>query len=206
MITIKEITNQNQAEIIDLAVNYLSDGKIVIYPTDTSYGIGGLLNSEYTLAQISKLKNRDNGKYYSAIVPNLDWIKQNLMVNTIQEDILNKYLPGKYTFILETKVGDKSTLGIRIPHQNILNQIAKKLCEPFTATSANIGGQPDSYSLNDLKEGILTRAKDEDILVLDGGPLTQGHRSTIVDLTKTPYDIIRQGSGIFETKEERPND
>ncbi len=91
MITIKKINPTNTGQIVDLAVSYLKDGKILIYPTDTSYGIGGIYTNEYTINKISRLKNRVEGKYYSVIIPNIDWSIQNLKVNTLQKGILNKY-------------------------------------------------------------------------------------------------------------------
>ncbi len=80
-----------------------------------------------------------------------------------------------------------------------MQRLVKKIGQPITATSANISGQPDSYAMDDLKE-LIYRANDFNlnILVLDGGQLTKGKKSTIVDLTKTPPEIIRQGSGKFQ--------
>jgi L-threonylcarbamoyladenylate synthase len=199
MFAIKKLTPPAFNENIDLAVNYLLGGRIIIYPTDTSYGIGGLTTSKLAIEKISELKNREEGKYYSVIVPNLNWVIKNLEVNTSQRKILEKYLPGEYTFILNT-LDKKSTLGIRIPNNDFIRRVSARVSRPFTATSANIATQPSAYSLEDLKKGILNQPniKQEDILVLDGGQLQEGKQSTIIDLTQKKPEIIREGSGKFK--------
>ena len=197
MLRIIRFSEAKIENFIAMSVEHLLNKDILIYPTDTSYGVGTLFNDQ-SIDKLNLLKSRPSGKYYSAIVPNIEWIKENLEVNTIQLNILNKYLRGEYTFILNVKYS-KKTLGIRIPDYDLVNRIASKIGEPFTATSANISGKGDSYSLVDLKNGILKSKiiNKFNILVVDNGQLSINKKSTVVDLTNPKPIILRQGSGKF---------
>lgn len=192
---ISDIENQN---IVDRAVQHIKNKRLIIYPTDTSYGLGTLYGDNKNISNIYILKGRDESKKLSVVIPNIEWAINYLEVNKIQEDIIRQYLPGKYTFILKLK-NSKDTLGIRIPKSKFINAIVQQINQPITATSANISGQNDCFNITELKSGILKRA---DILNINiecyyQGQLKIGERSTVVDLTKTPPVILRQGSGIF---------
>lgn len=197
MIKVINISNQISKTTINDAVSCLKDNNILIYPTDTSYGAGVILN-ELALKRLDKLKDRTIGKYYSVIVPDFKWVKNNLDVNTTQENILRSYLPGEYTFILNKKYTNE-TLGIRMPKNNLVSLISKKINNPFTATSANISGADDSYSLADLQSGVLKNPNiiNLNILILNSGQLERNKKSTVVDLTQNIPNILRQGSGKF---------
>src|SRR3990167_6744620 len=77
------------------AVKHLRAGQILIYPTDTSYGIGVLLDDSRALAELKSLKGRSDQKPFSVIVPHFEWILTNLIVDKPEEEILRKYLPGQ---------------------------------------------------------------------------------------------------------------
>lgn len=203
MLVIRKVNSQKiEPKIIAEAVQYLRRNDLVIYPTDTSYGIGALFSNQDALAKLSRLKGRPEDKKYSVVIPDIEFTLEHLKVNVKQKKILRRYLPGKYTFILARK-NSPGTLGIRLIESPLVQVIASRLDEPITATSANVSNEPDAYSIDDLQKGILRRADliNGNILVLDGGPLERGQRSTIVDLTQTPPKILRQGSGQFETNE-----
>ena len=125
MLRIIRFSEAKRENFIAMSVEHLLNKDILIYPTDTSYGVGTLFNDQ-SIDKLNLLKSRPSGKYYSAIVPNIEWIKENLEVNTIQLNILNKYLRGEYTFILNVKYS-KKTLGIRIPDYDLVNRIASKI-------------------------------------------------------------------------------
>ena len=189
-------SNKIDQKTINQAINHLCSGGLIIYPTDTSYGLGALYSNRKSMENIYQLKGREMTKRLSVAIPNMKWAKSSLQISEEQERILRQYLPGKFTFILKKKNTD-DTLGIRIPNSNFIRALTNTLNEPITATSANISGQNDCFSVDELNKGILKRktAKDLDILVLDAGHLKMGERSTVVDLTSGSTNIVRQGSG-----------
>lgn len=194
-----------EKRIVNEALRYLKQGDIVIYPSDTCYGIAVDTQNQQALDQLSLLKQRKPDALYSVNIPNIDWIQNNCNVDQEQEHILRTNLPGPFTFRLNKQpsadllVGD-ATIGVRLPRQLLVQFLVSKYNKPITATSANISGEPEPYSLDDLQKGILRRAHfiTKDILVLNGGQLKSGAISTLVDITQKPYRILRQGIGKFE--------
>ena len=192
-------SNALSHELIEEAINWLKSGGLIVYPTDTSYGLGAVFNHHDRASNIYLLKGRDEGKKLSVVIPSIEWANENLDVNKDQEGIIRQYLPGKYTFILNAK-NSNNTLGIRIPDSSFIQLLTRELNQPVTATSANISGENDCFILSDLHKGIFKRAKllKIDIYFYNAGKLKIGERSTIVDLTKNPPVVIRQGSGEFK--------
>lgn len=185
-------------KIIDQAVKHLINNGLIIYPTDTSYGLGALLSDNKSIENIYKLKGRDSSKQLSVVAPSVQWIKNNLELDAWHEKELLKYLPGKFTFIFKYQNSIK-TLGVRIPNSKFIQMLVKKIGEPITATSANISGQNDCFSLADLQKGILRQGEfnNLDIIIFNAGELTRDQRSTVVDLTTIPPVVLRQGSGEY---------
>ena len=186
-------------KIVNESVNHLAKGGILIYPADTCYGVGVDFTNKNSILNLSILKNRKEDKHFSIIVPDFNWIKQNSVINKNQEETLRKNLPGEFTFILKTKNKeiDSPTLGIRIPNNLYCQMIVRKLNNPIVSTSANISGENNPYTTADLEKGILKRTQyiNDDIFVLNAGELIKDKISTVVDLTKDPFEIVRQGSG-----------
>jgi L-threonylcarbamoyladenylate synthase len=155
-------------------------GKIFIYPTDTLYGLGCDATNEKAVQKIREIKKRDQ-KPFLIIAPNLDWIKNNCEFNHKQE--LNK-LPGPYSFIIKLKsnivaksvLGDKQTLGVRIPDCEMSNIIQT----PFVSTSVNLTGQPSAITLEDIPEQI----KNQVDYIIKANKFILGKPSTIIDLTQ----------------------
>lgn len=196
-----EINPDNpQIKFIQRAVEVLERGGIIIYPTDTVYGIGCDLFNKKAIERIYQLKGKERKKPLSFIVPNLKDISTYAMVSDFSYRILRRLLPGPYTFVLPAtrmvpkriaKV-NKKTIGIRIPDNKICQMLLAEFPNPIISTSANLSG---TEILNDPIEIEAELGKLVD-LILDCGRLGL-EASTVVDLTEKKPKILRSGKGEF---------
>jgi len=165
--------------------------KVLIYPTDTVYGIGCNAENEMLIDRIFSIKGRDKKKPMSVIAPDKKWILENCIVS---KDILDKYLPGPYTLLLKKKdagflkyaTAGASTIGVRIPAHRI-SKLVEEAGVPFITTSANISGEKSPKTLSEIPDEIK---KAVDIMV-DGGALS-GIPSAIVDCRNGAEVIIER--------------
>lgn len=168
--------------MIKEAVEVLKKGGVVLYPTDTLYGLG----VDYENKQaVEKLRNLKGGKRMSVIVSDIEMAKKYVEIDERTEKIIQEFLPGKLTLILP-KIGG-GNLGVRIPNNDIALNLVKALGRPITSTSANKTGEPTKFSVEDILKDI------EVDYVLDGGVL-KDHASTIIDLTGEDIKILREGA------------
>ena len=189
-----KITLQDpKQQIIKRVADVIRNGEILVYPTDTCYGLGVDPENKKAVLNLAKLKGRPRNKKFSVVMRDLKMIKDYCIVGARQEKILKKYLPGPFTFILKEKTGDE-TLGVRIPDCIFTQKLSNELQIPYTATSANLSGAGECYEI----DCVLKQFKKSEIkpdLILDGGELKQNPPSTVVDLTQSQSKILRQGRG-----------
>ncbi len=174
-------------------------GKIMIYPTDTLYGIGGNALDVNVVERIHKIKERDAGKPLSVIMGNLDMIGEYCELTKEQELILINYLPGPYTFILKLKkgtriaaVGNSETVGVRVPEHQFARRLSVELKIPIITTSANISGKKDAATVKQIEKSVL----DNVDFVVDGGETMYKQASTVVDLIS--IKLLRKGAGEWQ--------
>ncbi len=192
---------QPEASIIATAVRVLEHDGIIIYPTDTIYGLGCSVLSKKAIQKIYHLKRRERQKPFSFVCADLSMVAQYAVVAKTQYKILKKYLPGPYTFILEASTQapkeimprkKRSTVGIRIPDHAVPLAIVKRLGLPIITTSVNLAGE-ESYGNPEVMAERFGKQVD---IILDTGILPK-EPSTIVDLTGDEPVIVRQGKGEF---------
>ncbi len=192
--------NPNQKDILK-AVKILEKGGIIIYPTDTVYGIGCDIYNQKGIEQISKIKNIKPGKAnFSFICYDISHVSE--FTKPVDNDIfkmMKKNLPGPFTFILKAnnKVpkffkSKKNTVGIRIPDNNIIREIVKELGHPILTTSLKDDDEIIEYTTD--PELINEKFKDKVDLIIDGG-YGGNIASTIVDCSNNEIKIIREGKG-----------
>jgi len=183
--------------VINKAVEILKEDGVVIYPTDTNYGLGAAISSKKGIEKIYQIKKIASNKLLSFICPDLKNLSEYAYVNNHAYKIMKRCVPGPYTFILPaTKTVPKllhqkrRTVGIRIPDSPLCQKIVHTLGEPVISTSV-----PDGYDgiFTDPFEMINNMNHDVD-LVLDAGILPS-EPSTIVDLSQDIPEIIREGAG-----------
>jgi len=156
----------------------IKDGSIIIYPTDTVYGIGCNALNVDAVNKIKQIKASDGNKPLSIIAPSKEWIYQHTKATP---ELVDKYLPGRYTLVLEKKdptflshVSPSDTIGIRIPAHKF-SKIIEKAGVPFITTSANLAGEKPASSIDEINREIFIKAD----MIMNGGKLP-GTPSTIV--------------------------
>lgn len=183
------------SDIIEEAVETLRQGGVLVYPTDTCYGLGVDMTNIFAVEKIYRIKGREHHKPLSMIVRNLDQLQKYALLEAGPKGILEKNLPGPFTFImlnLDYRTFKQPTIGIRIPDYKITQMISKRFHQPYATTSANRSGNLPCYSVSCiLKE--LENSETLPGLILDAGTLSQNPPSTVVDLTKDNPLIIREG-------------
>ena len=169
----------------------LQQGEVIIYPTDTLYGLGADIFNREAVKKVFRIKGREFKAPLSVMVSSLKEIKNLAWVNKEQGRLMSALLPGPFTFILKKKAkvskiltGGKKTIGIRIPDSKVCQQLSKKF--PITTTSANIAGFRSSLSI----KKIIKEFSQQVNLVLKGEGLT-GQPSIIIDLTEKPFKFFR---------------
>jgi tRNA threonylcarbamoyl adenosine modification protein (Sua5/YciO/YrdC/YwlC family) len=189
---------------IEQVVEVLKRGGIIIYPTDTIYGIGCDLMNRKSIERLCQIMNIKPHKLdLSFICNDLSHISEFAKrIDTPVFKILKKALPGPYTFILESssrvpKILDvnKKTVGIRIPDHNIPRMLVEKLQNPLITTSIKDDDAIKAYTTD--PEEIYEDFKNQVDIVIDGG-IGGNVPSTVVDCTTDPITIIRQGLGDIE--------
>ena len=194
--------NPNEAAI-KKAVEVLKNGGVIIYPTDTVYGLGCDITNTKALERVAKLKGIKLEKAnLSFICYNLshisDYVKQ---IDTATFKLLKRALPGPYTFILPgnndlPKVfKNKKTVGIRVPDNSIIRAIIKELGNPIISTSIHDEDEIIEYSTD--PELIFEKWQNKVDMVIDGG-YGDNIPSTIIDLSGNEPEIIREGKGSLD--------
>ena len=186
-----------QPRNIQRVVDCLQQGGIIIYPTDTIYGLGCDIFNRKGIKKILQIKQRDNRKPFSFICSDLAEVANYARVSNFAFKIMKRHLPGPCTFVLEaSKVVPDSvctkqkTVGVRIPDNSICQAIVRELGHPLITTSANISGEE---TLQDplLIEENIGRLVD---IVVDGG-ISLGDASSVISLLDDKIEVLRQGIG-----------
>lgn len=188
---------------IKKVVDVLRDGGLVIYPTDTVYGLGCDITNSRALEKIAKIKGikleKANFSFICYDLSNIsDYIKQ---IDTSTFKILKRALPGPYTFILPgnndlpKEFRKKKTVGIRVPDNNIAREIVKMLGNPIVSTSIHDEDEVLEYSTD--PELIFEKWQNKVDLVIDGG-YGDNVASTIIDLSSYEPEVIREGKGSLD--------
>ena len=188
---------------IDVIVSVLKKGGVIIYPTDTVYGLGCDISNIKALERIAKIKGvkleKANFSFICHDLSNLsDYVKQ---IDTSTFKILKRALPGPYTFILPgaktlpNPFKKKKTVGIRVPDNNITTDIVKSLGNPIISTSIRDEDEVLEYTTD--PELILEKWGNIVDLVVDGG-YGGNEGSTIIDLSEFEPVVLREGKGDLE--------
>lgn len=194
--------NPNPKEI-DKVIAVLKRGGLIIYPTDTVYGLGCDITNLKALERIARIKQikleQANFSFICLDLSNLsDYVKQ---IDTTTFKILKRALPGPYTFILAGSKSlpnpfkKKKTVGIRVPNNHIALDIVKKLGNPIISTSIHDDDDIIEYTTD--PELILEKWDNLVDLVIDGG-YGDNQPSTVIDLSKGEPIVVREGKGSLE--------
>jgi len=188
-----------QPRLIRKVVESLEKGGIIIYPTDTIYGLGCDILQQKAIERVCQIKKVDPRKaQLSFICSDLSHLSAySKPVSTSTFRLLKEYLPGPYTFILPASKmvpkilqSKKDTIGLRIPDNKIAQAIIRELGRPVLSTSLP-GEMVEDYTDPEIMYENFMKEVD---IVIDGG-IGGTVPSTVIDCTKADYEVIRQGAG-----------
>ncbi len=190
---------------VKMILECLQDGGLIIFPTDTIYGLGGSIRSPKVLDRICQIKGIKKEKAdFSFIFQDLSMLSE--FTKPIRDDVfkmMKRSLPGPFTFILEANnnvpkifQSKKKTIGIRIPDQPIITNIVQAFGSPIMTTSL-IDEEDETGNYLTDPDQINERYKDRVDIIIDGG-LGNNVASTVVDCTDNEILIVRQGKGKLE--------
>ncbi len=192
-----------QPQRVSDAVEILKKGGLVIYPTDTVYGIGCDMTNHKALERVYQFKGIKPGKTnFSIICHDLSDIASYAKVSNAAFKLMKRTLPGPFTFILPATNNipklleiKKRTIGIRVPNHPIPRMLVEELGNPIITTSIKDEDEILEYTTD--PELIYERYNKQVDLVIHGG-MGQITPSTIVDLTGSEPEVVRQGLGVFD--------
>ena len=183
--------------LIDKAIRILNSGGVIIYPTETVYGLGVDATNKEAVKRIFDIKRRDKFKPILIAFSNVEMAKKYVWWNKYADKLAVKYLPGPLSLVLSIK--DDSIdeniyqggikVGIRIPKNDFTLKLISNFNRPITSTSANISGEKPPIKVEDIDKEI----KEKVDLVIDKGFCEIGKPSTIVDVSSYPPRLIREG-------------
>nr|CRH05304.1 Conserved protein of unknown function. Putative translation factor (SUA5) [Candidatus Magnetococcus massalia] len=193
-----------QQRLIRQAATILQQGGVIVYPTDSTYGLGCTLSNRRGLERIQRIKQLDANHQLSVLCADLSEISQLAMVNNPTYRLLKRCLPGAYTFVLQATreipkkvLPRRKTIGIRVPEHNICHALLEEVGEPLLNTSVKLPG----FETIHTDPSLIREALEHQVeLVIDGGILPE-HPTTVVDLSGDEIEIIRKGAGDIDLLE-----
>lgn len=187
----------NPEKIIKKAVRYIKEGKVIVCPTDTVYGLVADATNKKAVERIIKIKRRVEKKPLSKFIKSVGEAKKFAKISKSQENFLKRVWPGKVTVVLEKKKGKKiyevgkRTIGLRIPNYKLINVLLRKINRPLIGTSANVSGKPASTKIKEVIRQFKNQRYQPD-LVVDAGNLPKNRPSRVIDLSGEKIKILRK--------------
>jgi L-threonylcarbamoyladenylate synthase len=174
----------------------LNKGGIIIYPTETLYGLGTLAVNEESVEKVFSVKGRVQGRPIPILVRDKEMLFEFVEVTDEAVRLIEKFLPGPLTLVLRQKrdlpyliSAGTGKIAIRISRHPFVKRLFDFLSKPLTSTSANISDQENIFSFDKIRETFDGKVE----LIVDSGNLPQSKGSTVVDLTVKPAFISREG-------------
>ena len=193
-----DFRNNIDLEKLKEPAQIIKDGGIVIFPTETVYGIGTNGFNEKSIRKIYELKKRDSNKPISLLVSNMEMVKmvaQN--ITELERTLMEQFWPGPFTIILKKKkvvpdilTANGDTVGVRMPSGIIAKQLIEYAGVPIATPSANISGKPSGTNMDYIKNDFEGKVD----YIIDSGISELGVASTIVKVENKKPIILREGS------------
>lgn len=188
--------------MISRASKFIKQGKIVVFPTETVYGIGTNGLNEKAVKKLYEVKQRPLNKPISLLVSNMEMVNKIAKdITEIEYKIMEKFFPGPLTIILKKRdivpdivTAGQDTVGVRMPSGEIARKLVEIAGVPIAAPSANISGEPSGTNLQEIKKHFEGNVD----FFIDGGESEIGLASTIVQVVGGELQILRQGSITLE--------
>ena len=182
---------------LDRACRILLSGGVVVFPTESFYGLGVNASDENAIQQLFKIKQRDKNHPVLILIPSLDSLNRFVIdIPDLAFELMDHYWPGGLTLLFKAGpaistllTANTGKIGVRLSSHHIATALAQTIDSPITGTSANISGQPPCINTDE----ILTQMGTDIDLILDGGETQGGLGSTILDVTVNPPQVLREG-------------
>lgn len=205
---ILKLTENNKSNIIQEAIQILRNGGIVIYPTETTYGIGVDPTNQNAVDKLLSYKAKRHRKPLSIAVCCREMAQKYVEINNIADNYYNNYLPGPITVVSRSKgkvakfvESQDKTIGVRIPDYQFILDLISKFQKPITATSANASYKKRPYKIEDILSNISDKQKNLIDLIIDAGELPKNDPSTVIDTVLNAGLVLRQGNIKLSEKE-----
>lgn len=186
-------------EQIEKAVKILNQGGIIIFPTDTAFGIGCRIDNEKAIERLFKIRNRPTFQAVPVLVSGAEMAKNYVteIPEEVEEKLIKPFWPGALTIVLSAKIektpslvrGGGNTVGVRMPNHQTMLKIIKQVGVTILGPSANFHGELTPYEFKNLNPSLISLV---DCVVEGECPVKQ--TSTVIDCTKTPWEILRRGA------------
>ena len=192
------ILNEDNSDSVNLAAKLLKSNGLVILPTDTIYGIAADANSDSAIQKIYNLKKRSKKKPIAIFLKNIIEIEKNFILNDLEREIIQKYIPGAITIILRPKKNNKfskllnqnnDSVAVRIPNHKFCLKLLNEFSGPIAISSSNVSGQKEINNIN-----LLEKQFNNDVdLIIEGELGKEKIASTIIKIENNEVKILRQG-------------
>ena len=186
----------NEYELQEV-VSRIRSGDLVVFPTETVYGIGTIALDSLATSKIYTAKGRPSDNPLIVHVSDFDMLKKcTKEISEIEEKLIKAFMPGPFTLILKKSdiipnevSANLDTVGIRMPSNKIANTIISRAAVPVAAPSANVSGRPSGTNISDIKKELLDKVS----IMIDGGDSDIGLESTVVKVVDNIPVILRPG-------------
>jgi tRNA threonylcarbamoyl adenosine modification protein (Sua5/YciO/YrdC/YwlC family) len=190
-----------QKRLLAQAADIVRDGGVIVYPTDSTYALGCHIGDKHALDRIRAIRRLDKLHHFTLVCRDLKELSIYARVDNTSYRILKHYTPGPFTFLLHASREvprrlvhpKRRSIGIRVPDHAIAQALLEALGEPLMSTSLILPNDQEALSdPNDIRERLASQVE----LIIDGG--SGGLTATsVVDLTVSPPEVVRQGLGAF---------
>ena len=199
------LSNSNEDEVIIQCIKVLNSGGLVVYPTETCYGLAVDATNSRALTKLLSYKTFRGSKPISIAVCDIDMATRYVDLNEMALNIYKNYLPGPITVVSKSKgilqppvVSKQGSTGVRIPDYRFTLRLIKQFGRPITATSANVSYKPRPYSIDQLIKDLPKKSENLIDMYIDDGILPKNTPSTILDTTLNTLTVLREGQIKFK--------
>lgn len=181
--------------VVEAAATVLEAGGVLVFPTETVYGVGVVSGNARALERLRRLKQRDAAKPFQFLAADVAMAqKLGAVFDGHARKLARNFWPGPLTLVVPDGMEGGSTLGIRVPDSLFVEALCRRLGRAIVSSSANPGGQPPP-----LEADAADVFGDEADLLVDGGPVVGGAPSTVVKCDRDSYTVLREGEIGLET-------
>ncbi len=187
---------RHSEEAVAAVIDIVANGGVICFPTDTAYGLGVDPGNTSALDRLFTIKGRASNKPILLLVDSVEMARTQSRETALFEHLAREFWPGPITLVVsaapglsERVTGRSGTVGIRWPRAPLATRLVGRLGHPLTATSANLSGEAPARSATEAVDQLGDRVD----LVIDGGPSPDTPSSTLLDLTKDPPRLLREG-------------